>query len=171
MYSAKRISQSVALLLSLGVPLGCDADDGREGSLDDRQLAVCNESYEAEDSTESKGWSEDSLHIENGSYMDAGGIGSSISWDIGDVPPGRYELSVYYANGGSNPRPVITSVNDRTQEGNMAFSSTKGWSRWDWESQDISVDEWGSKLTLEVKEERGGPNIDYIELSDKDTCG
>ncbi|MEX1363671.1 MAG: carbohydrate-binding domain-containing protein [Nannocystaceae bacterium] len=132
---------------------------------------MCNESYEAEDSTDSRDWSEDSRHLHNGSYMDAGGRGAWISWDISDVPPGEYELSVYYANGGAEKRPVTTYVNGRAQDGRMTFPSTKDWSRWQWESQVVSVDEWDSTLTLEVSEERGGPNIDYIELSDKEMCG
>ncbi|MCH9684746.1 MAG: hypothetical protein K0V04_25140 [Deltaproteobacteria bacterium] len=193
MFSTKRVLLPVVVLLSMVAPLGCAEELGaRDPDSNDRQLAVCNEQYEAEGDHHSgaqvdpDGWTAMKGHglDDRNSFMDhTGGEGASLEWSNMKHPPAQYKLTIRYANGSVqdfNDRPVIIRINDDDrQEIPMEFPVVErdNWSTWRTVATDeFTAEEGIHRLTIEVAKNWGGPNIDwiYLEVMNKDEvlgCG
>lgn len=176
MFSAKRVLLPVAALLLSSAPLACAEDiESREGpGSDDRQLGVCNERYQAEGDSASDAevdfddWRvrKDHAGYEGDSYMDAGGQDGWLRLDYLTFAPGTYRMSIRYANGSGNGRPVTIRFNDDDEtEFQMTFPPTGRWSNWQTVTREISPRYGIRNLTIEVDTTQGGPNIDAIELN------
>ncbi|MEM7158197.1 MAG: carbohydrate-binding protein [Myxococcota bacterium] len=160
----------------MGAPLACTADiDSRDGSgSDDRQLPVCNERYQAEGDNANgpdvdfDDWSvrKDHEGYEGDSYMDAGGLDAWLRWDYMNFAPGKYTLSIRYANGSGNTRPTMIRLNDDDEtEFEMSFPPTGRWTHWQTVTKEIDARYGIRNLNIEVVTGRGGPNIDAIEVN------
>ena len=75
-----------------------------------------------------------------------------------------FELSVRYANGSSNDRPMTLIIDGKETGESMRFRSTEAWTTWSKESIYDSLSAGYHTIRLVSATSEGGPNIDYIEL-------
>ena len=113
---------------------------------------------------------------EGGAYVDFGtDPGDAISVAVDAPAAGTYSVTIRYANGGADARPLAVSVNGATA-GSVAFASTgtgdAGWENWTDVTVELDLVAGANTVALAIPAgAANGPNIDQITFAPKGGSG
>ena len=118
--------------------------------------------YEAEDADEMVKITIGTRHtpFSGDSYADMDGRGASLEWNVNDLVPGLYEISLRYAT--PNNRRLNLYV-DGINVATFDCAPTPTWSDWTFESKSLGLIAGNHKLKISADESEG-PNIDLLAL-------
>jgi len=96
-------------------------------------------------------------------------VGSYVKWTV-DVPAdGNYKVDFRFANGTAANRPVNISVNGAKEVANLDFDGTGAWTSWSVNSIVLPLKAGKNTIKATATTSGGGPNMDYIELTQTDS--
>jgi hypothetical protein len=129
--------------------------------------------YQAENYTSASSSNKSTAHAgyTGTGFVDFGGNGSWIELDNLSVPTtGDYVLTLRYANGSKGDRQAAAIVNG-SNRGNIGFGKTGGWKNWATDTISVPLKQGNNRLRLQANTGSGGPNLDSIEVSLKESTG
>ncbi|MFS4438004.1 carbohydrate-binding protein [Paracoccaceae bacterium GXU_MW_L88] len=107
-------------------------------------------------------------------YIDFGAnAGDAIVVNVDAPQAGTYEVTIRYANGGTENRPLDLSLNDGTAQ-SVDFVpgpvvDGNGWESWVTQTVELELTEGGNQIRLEIPAgATAGPNIDELSFSYQD---
>ncbi len=92
-------------------------------------------------------------------------VGSSIEWTVKALDKGSYYLTLVYANGGTDDRPMDIQVNGQTLHSSVKFPSNGGWTGWNPLGMWIDLEAGYNIIRAVAISEGGGPNVDMVIMS------
>lgn len=93
-------------------------------------------------------------------------IGGYIEWTVNAPAAGNYAVDFRYANGTDVNRPVKLIVNGDRENGlYMDFNGTGAWTTWSDNKVVLTLNEGENTIKAYATTKNGGPNMDYIELT------
>lgn len=115
-----------------------------------------------------QGWTETSnTGFEGESYVNYDNrIGGYIEWTVNAPEDGNYLVDFRFANGTADNRQIKLITNgDRTHGQYVDFTGTGAWTTWSDTTAVVTLTKGENKLKAYATTKAGGPNMDYIELS------
>ncbi|MBN2736535.1 MAG: carbohydrate-binding protein [Spirochaetales bacterium] len=126
-------------------------------------------SLEAEDAYFNDGWIETQYPGFSGSaYVNtANALGTYVEWALEASESGQADLSIIYANGGGDNRPMEMSLNGRALSGSLDFPATSAWENWTLLNTSLTLTSGVNTLRLTSLSGSGAPNLDKVEIAFK----
>ena len=90
-------------------------------------------------------------------------VGSFMEWRVSVPEEGDYRITLSTANGSSDPRPMMITVNGKN-EVKGDFPASGGWDTWAESSVTVHLSKGVNTLRLTSASEGGGPNIDHMTI-------
>ncbi len=153
----------------------CNGDWGGEAYEDDcgmcaggeTGVSACVGSLQGEDAVDLDGIVESTNEgfVGQGYANFTNALGAYATWKIHADEALAADITFRYANGSSEDRPVLVSVNGSEQHSSVSMPSTHGWSSWAAVSIPIEFAQGENRVTLTALTEEGGANIDLISYS------
>lgn len=144
---------SVLILLTLGLVAG-----GAQAAL-----------YEAEDFKRTRGCSVKQNHdgYSGNGFVDMGGLNSFFeTGSINGNSGGMHTLTFRYASRDNQNRKCQVIVNG-TFAGEVNFAPSGAWTNWVTDTIDIQLERGPNSIQIKASTEKGGPNVDSIEVTKK----
>ena len=91
--------------------------------------------------------------------------GGYIEWTVNVANSGTYTLNFRYANGTSSTRRVDIYVNGSRVIRDLTFSGTGGWTSWNTQTANVSLNNGINKIRTTATSSDGGPNVDRLDLN------
>ncbi len=123
--------------------------------------------YQAEDGFEFDG----AIENEHTGFTGSGYVNlentetSYLSMKVSMANAGEQTLTIFFANGASDNRPMDVVVNGNVAVSDLAFNSTGEWTSYQTQETTVSLEEGLNTITFNSKTADGGPNVDKIELT------
>lgn len=126
----------------------------------------CSGTLEAEDACAFDGVIESDHPGYNGTgYINAPNvIDGSITTSVTTQSAGEAIISFRYANGSTNDRPGVLTINGAEIPGTLSFVPTEGWSNWSTLDIPIQLIQGNNLITLKSTVAEGLPNVDQTNL-------
>lgn len=121
-------------------------------------------------------WDQGASETTNEGFTDARGylnldntIGSSVDFSVNVAADGNYMTHIRFANGSANDRKMKVLVNGDTQNyWVQSFTGTGSWTDWTEFGIVLPLKAGQNTIKLESLTAEGGPNLDYITLTQTD---
>jgi arabinogalactan endo-1,4-beta-galactosidase len=94
-------------------------------------------------------------------------VGSSVEFDVVVGSASEKIMTITYANGAMDERPVSISVNGKVIVESFGFTPTETWETWATHDTKVTLAAGINTIVMTSTTENGGPNIDKIELSEE----
>lgn len=91
-------------------------------------------------------------------------IGGYIEWNVNVSTAGIYTITLRYAHGGADDRPLELSINSKSTSASLDLFATGSWSTWAEESMIIELNKGNNVIRATSINASGGPNLDYIKI-------
>ncbi|MBD0258422.1 MAG: carbohydrate-binding protein, partial [Cytophagales bacterium] len=91
-------------------------------------------------------------------------VGDYVEWTFDQADSGNVTLNFRYANGGTEARSLLLSVDGTTVQEQLSFPVTADWSRWSVVKVPVTLAAGSRKVRLSANG-TSGPNLDYLEVS------
>ncbi len=123
--------------------------------------------YQAEDAVIDRGIieSEHAGYTGSGYVNGTNVVGAWVEWEVSMVDSGQQTLTVFYANGSSEDRPMEVKVNDVVVDEALSFPGSGDWTAWSSKSLSITLNKDSNFIRLTAITGNGGPNLDKIEVT------
>lgn len=99
----------------------------------------------------------------NGYANSTNAAGMGLVWHVYTSQPGTYGLSLRYANGATESRPGVLSING-TNDLSLEFLPTSAWTSWQSLTRDIALSYGYNTISLMSAQAAGLANIDALTL-------
>lgn len=91
-------------------------------------------------------------------------IGSSVEFDVVVAAAGEKYITITYANGAMDERPVSISVNGKVVVEEFGFTPLENWDTWSTHDVKVQLASGVNTITMTSVTMNGGPNIDFISF-------
>ncbi|MFI1886207.1 discoidin domain-containing protein [Streptomyces jumonjinensis] len=122
--------------------------------------------HEAENASYTAGSTVDSNH---GGFSGSGfvntpnAVGSSVEWTVESASARSAAVTVRYANGTAEGRPMDVSVNGAVVAAGRAFDSTGAWTNWTDATLTVPLQAGANTIRVSATTANGAPNLDYLD--------
>ncbi|HOC32637.1 MAG TPA: GDSL-type esterase/lipase family protein, partial [Ruminococcus flavefaciens] len=121
-------------------------------------------------------WDQGMTETTNAGYTDQRGylnldntVGSSVDFSVNAAQDGNYMTHIRFANGSANDRKMKVTVNGDTQNyWVQSFTGTGSWTDWTEFGIVLPLKAGQNTIRFESLTAEGGPNLDYITLTQTD---
>lgn len=122
--------------------------------------------YEAEDGTYSAGGTVDTNHTGysgTGFVNSANAAGAYVEWTVNAPAAGTANVTLGYANGSPDARPMDITVNGAAVPAGTAFGSTGSWDTWRTAVVAVPLRAGANTIRATATTAAGCPNLDYLD--------
>jgi len=125
--------------------------------------------YEAENATISQGVVESNhLGFSGTGFVNYDNlVGSYVQWTVSVPAAGPVSVAFRYANGTTTNRPMDIRVNGALVVTGKAFNGTGNWDTWATTSVTVTLNGGTNTIRATATTSNGGPNVDYINVTDR----
>ncbi|MGL1959068.1 MAG: pectate lyase [Colwellia sp.] len=94
-------------------------------------------------------------------------LGTMIAWNINVAAAGIYSLEFNFANGGSNDRSGVITIDGAASQA-VTLAATGGWDIWQTEALTVALEAGNNQIAITATTTDGLANIDQILISGND---
>jgi chitinase len=125
--------------------------------------------YEAENATISQGVVESNhLGFSGTGFVNYDNVtGSYVQWTVSAAAAGSATVAIRYANGTTTNRPMDIRLNGTVVAAGKAFNGTGNWDTWATTSLTVTLNAGSNTIRATATTSNGGPNVDYINVTDR----
>ncbi|WP_228386602.1 carbohydrate-binding protein, partial [Streptomyces katsurahamanus] len=88
---------------------------------------------------------------------------SSVEWTVESASARSAPVTVRYANGTAQGRPMDVSVNGTVVAAGRAFDSTGAWTNWTDVTLTVPLQAGANTIRVSATTANGAPNLDYLD--------